>query len=448
MGMACKVGLVVSLSGRWPRELPTQRLAAYSQWAQAEIPGVEWVVAPDIVDSPAMMQAVARDFRQAGVSLVIQVYGAFSGDDLCTTLAETVEAPVILWAPYEPPFDGGRLMANALVSVTMNAASMHRLGQPYHVVYGGYEDARAAGKIKALVNAYRVVEAMKGMLIGLLGYRPTGFYNSAFNEGLIRRTFGIRLEETDLKVVFDRMAQLDEVAVKADMDAVSAHWETSGLPEGHLENHARLHLALKEIMAQQGYAFGCLKCWPEMGALHTTPCAVIGRLMDEGVPVSCEGDLDAALTMVVQNLLTDLPCFITDMINIDEDANTFTFWHCGNAAPSLYHDKHPMTITNHPLAGQGTAFWGTLKEGPVTVARFCDIGGSYKLFLVKGEAVDTEANTRGTMVNVKLDTPVRNLLEGMLAGGVPHHYSLVWQDVAAQMECVAGLLGIEVLHLG
>lgn len=49
--------------------------------------------------------------------------------------------------------------------------------------------------------------------------------------------------------------------------------------------------------------------------------------------------LDAGIAALVQNVLTDKPTFITDLINLDEKENTVTFWHCGNAAPSLHNQK-------------------------------------------------------------------------------------------------------------
>ena len=49
------------------------------------------------------------------------------------------------------------------------------------------------------------------------------------------------------------------------------------------------------------------------------------------------------------------------------------FWHCGNAAPSLFNKEYEVEIRNHQLAGQGTAFYGALKPGKVTVARFFNI---------------------------------------------------------------------------
>ena len=135
------------------------------------------------------------------------------------------------------------------------------------------------------------------------------------------------------------------------------------------------------------------------------------------------------------------------MINIDEEQNTLTYWHCGNAALSLMNPGHEVTLDNHPLAGQGTAFYGSLKTGPVTVTRFCNMNGVYKLFLLRGEAVDTPRNTRGVMVSIKTKAPVRGIVENVIKKGIPHHYSIVWQDVADEMIAVAELLGIEVIEM-
>ena len=134
-------------------------------------------------------------------------------------------------------------------------------------------------------------------------------------------------------------------------------------------------------------------------------------------------------------------------VNLDEKENTVTFWHCGNAAPSLHNQKDGVKMCNHPLLGQGTAFWCSLKEGSITAARFTNIDGVYRLFLLKGTAVPTVRNTRGAMVNVKIDTPVLELVKEIAEQGMSHHYSLVWEDVAEQMELVANLLHIPVIKL-
>lgn len=448
MKKQCKVGFITTLSGRWPRELPQKRLEEYGAWMGANLRNAQLVVFSELADSPAKVEQAAELFQAKAVDVVVMVYGAFTGDDACCALAETLRVPVILWAPYEVPFERDtRLYANALVAATMNAAAMHRANFDCHVIYGGHEDARAVGKLQELITAYATVKNLRGTMFGLLGYRPTAFYNCAFDEALIRRTFGIRMEETDLKVLFDRMEQLPFDAVEGDMKKLSEDYDVNVLPDRHLENHSRLYLAMKEILEEQGYDYATIKCWPEMGSLKTTPCAVLGRLADDGKSVVCEGDVDAGLATIIQRTLTGLPTFVTDMINIDEEENTLTYWHCGNAAISLMDPEDGISINNHPLAGQGTAFYGALKSGPVTVARYCNIGGVYKLFLLRGEAVKTKRNTKGVMTNVKIKAPVRQVIEKVIDEGIAHHYSLVWADVADQMIAVSRLLGIEVIEL-
>ena len=449
MKKVLNIGFITTLSGRWPRELPNKRLKDYGEWLEENLKEMNLVKAEEIVSTSGTIQETVNRFKQAGVDVIIMLYGAFTGDDISTRMAEELKVPVILWAPYEPPFDKDtRLFANALVAATMNAASLRRLGHKYHVIYGSKEDERAAESLICLIKAYNTVKKLRGTLLGLLGHRPTAFYNSAFDEGLIRRTFGVRMESTDLKMVFDRMEKIPEEKVKADMKKMAAEFDISNLPEQHLENHSKLYFALQEIINEQGYDYATIKCWPEMGQLKTTPCAVMARLADDqNMNIICEGDVDAGLALIVQHYLTESPGFITDMINIDEENNTLTFWHCGNAPLSLMNKKYDVTIDNHPLAGQGTAFYGSLKTGAVTIARFCNIDGVYKLFLLRGEAIDSPRYTKGVMVTVKTKAAVRDIVENIIKEGIPHHYSIVWRDAADEMIIVSKLLNIEVIEM-
>lgn len=442
------LGFVTTYSGRWPKELPERRNAEYGAWLRESLPQVDVSCASRMANSAEALSEIVKEFKKAAVDVLVMVYGAFTGDDMAAYLTEMLNVPIILWAPYEMPFEkNDRLYANALCSMTMNAASLRRLGAKYHAVYGSKEDPRAAGKITSLIMAYHAKKAMRHTNLGLLGYRPTAFYNCAFDEGLIRRTFGVKIEETDLKVVFDRMEALPKEDFEADMRKMEEAYNMDALPDGHLENHSKLYLALKDVMKAQGYDFGVIKCWPEMGNLHATPCAVLGRLADDGVNIGCEGDVDAELAQIAQHYLTGLPTFITDMIHIDEEKNVMAFWHCGNAAPSLANPEYELLLRNHPLAGQGTAFWGALKPGPVTIARFCNIDGSYKLFLMRGEAIDADRFTRGIMAAIRVERPVREVITRIIDEGIPHHYSLVWADVASELRELCALLQIPVIKL-
>lgn len=441
------VGFFTSYSGRWPKEVPEQRDREYGAWLRDTLPEIDVVKADRMACGKAECEAIKAQFRKAEVDVAVMVYGAFTGDDVAAYFSEMLSVPLVLWAPYEVPFHKeDRLYSNALCSMTMNSAALRKAGVKCHTIYGSKEDSRAADEITSVLMAYHTIKRLKHTQLGLLGYRPTAFYNCTFDEALIRKVFGVKIEETDLKVIFDKMDGIPEAAYKADMAKMEKAFDTSAVPEGYLENHSKLYLALKEVMKEQGYDFGTLKCWPEMGNLHTTPCAVLGRLAEEGLNIGCEGDVDAELAQMAEFYLTGQPSFITDMINIDEEKNLMTFWHCGNAAPSLCNPSYPVTMCNHPLAGQGTAFYGALKSGEVTVARFCNIEGRYKLFLLQGEAVDMDRYTRGVMANVKVGRPVREIVEQIIEEGVPHHYSIVWKNIGKEMKKLCELLSIPVIE--
>lgn len=66
---------------------------------------------------------------------------------------------------------------------------------------------------------------------------------------------------------------------------------------------------------------------------------------------------------------------------------------------------------------------------------------------MKGTAIDMDRYTRGIMANVKVERPVREVIEQIIEEGVPHHYSLVWADVAEELKQVCQLLQIPVIEL-
>ena len=446
MARQINIGFLTTVSGRWPRELPNRRLTEYRAWLLENLPGIHLCSYEKVVDSKAEISQAVSLFKQNDVRLIIMLYGAFTGDDVSAAIAEELKIPLILWAPREPELKGGRLLANAMVALTMNSASLYRLGFKSYPVYGGLESDDAKKRILEILKAYDAIYKIKQTTLGLFGYRPTAFYNSAFDEGLIRRTFGVKIEETDLKVVFDSMQGMDQSEVDRQKEDLLERFQVKpGLPEEHLDNHVRLYAALKDLMVAQGYDYAAIKCWPEMGQLKTTPCAVLGRLADDGYAIACEGDVDVSLSMIAQNIISGQTNFVTDMIDINEQENCLTFWHCGNAAPSLHNRDSSAVMGNHPLAGQGTSFYAALKEGPVTISRFCNIDGKYKLFLLRGEATSTELYTPGSMINVKVKAPVTDILYGMITKGVPHHYSIVWCDIADTMLMIAAILGLEVI---
>ena len=124
------VGLIVTLSGRWPRELPIRRHAEYTAWAKETLTDMNLVMPDHVLTTPDEVNSAISEMRRQQVDAVVMVYGAFTGDDIAASIVQKMDVPLILWAPYEPPYEREqRLWANALCAMTMNAAALGRHAQ-------------------------------------------------------------------------------------------------------------------------------------------------------------------------------------------------------------------------------------------------------------------------------------------------------------------------------
>ena len=393
----------------------------------------------------------ARVLRRRGAftmfDLLVVLIGAFSDDRAVTRLAESLNLPVLLWALPEPPFDGERLISNALVAATMNNAALKRLGHKVHFVYGDVDESRVQSEIARVIRVHLALKRLRQTHLGLVGYRPTGFYSSTFDETRLRKKLGVSLEAFDLSMLFKMAEKIAPQVVEADIEGYSASKEVVGLPAGYLENHSRLYFAMRELVEGHNLSAIALKCWPEMGHNQFTPCAVISRFADDQFIIGCERDVEATVTMLIQQYLAEGQVFMCDLVDIDREANIALFWHCGQAGLDLLADRDQATLMNHSLAGEGVVVEGTLKPGPVTVAKLSQIGEDYKLFLLRGQALDTDKVVRGVMVNVKMEQPVLDIVYGIAAHGVPHHYSIVWEDIYDDLLALCDVLDIKVIEI-
>jgi L-fucose isomerase-like protein len=328
----------------------------------------------------------------------------------------------------------------------MNCAALKRIGARYHFLFGSEKEEKVLKTLSIYLKVYHVVKRLKHTFLGLIGYRPTGFYSSTFDETLIRKTFGISIEEQDLVALTTIAEKIDSTLIKKDIKQLSASIDHIDLPEGHLENHSRIWHGLNKLVDQFGFNALTLKCWPEMGEMKMTPCAAISRFANEKFIIGCESDVNTTISMLVEQFFTNDIVFMSDLIKVDPKKNSALFWHCGQAAGKLHGDVCGRELRNHSLAGEGVVVEGTLKTGKVTICLFNNIEGKYRLFLTTGEALPTEKVVRGVMTEIKLNVPVINTIYKIAEEGIPHHYAIVWQDIAHELRAIAEYLGIEIIE--
>lgn len=70
--------------------------------------------------------------------------------------------------------------------------------------------------------------------------------------------------------------------------------------------------------------------------------------------------------------------------------------------------------------------------------------GSFRFFILEGEALDKPKQFIGTSIVVKTDNPVRELVEESVKAGFEPHYAVIKGHHAAALEALAHMLGIPV----
>ena len=169
--------------------------------------------------------------------------------------------------------------------------------------------------------------------------------------------------------------------------------DASGMKEEAVERAAAAKLAIQDLMEEKHCAAGAMECWSAVTVLGAPVCMALGELSDEGLPVSCETDVNGAVTMAMLQAVTlgKEACFLADLtIRHPQNDNAELLWHCG---PFPYSLKDSSSVARL-VQGQERF---ELKKGPITVCRFDDVDGKYYLFGGEGKGVDGP-ETNGTYV--------------------------------------------------
>ena len=171
-------------------------------------------------------------------------------------------------------------------------------------------------------------------------------------------------------------------------------------------------------------------------------CAVVGELTDIGIPVSCETDINGAITMVILRacMLGKEPEFLADLtIRHPENDNAELLWHCGPFAYSLKAEH-----STAKLVGGQEQF--ELKQGDLTLCRFDDDEDGYYLFA--GEATTTTGpETTGTYVWMQTDN-WKAWEEKLMFGPYIHHLGGIYGKMQDVLREVARYLDVKFDYVG
>jgi L-fucose isomerase-like protein len=404
-----------------------------------------------IVDDASLREALA-ELDGAGADVLLVVQPTMSDANLGVTIAQHAGNPVILWATPEKQ-EGDMISSCSLVGAHTFGSTLRLMNEPFELVYGMPGEADTIEQLNRAVRCSHACGQIVGGKIGLVGYHAPGFIDMLSVTWETMSRLGLQVRHFGLHEFLQRAEEMDEAAVKADLEALKA----LGLPrkdveESDLEPASRLTLAMKSLIEDEALDALAVQCWPEMpNEIGQWPYLGMFRLGEEGFPVACEGDVDGALTLWVGSLLGFAPSgYLSDWLEHTED--TVTLWHGGNCPLSMLEpvgtDKGPH-LARHFNNKKPMVVEGTVRAGiPVTIFRIWNCDGEYHVAALEGETIEPPRRFMGTNCFAKIDGG--NMLERfetMLHEGLPHHVGVFPGRHADALRRFARLMDLDFIDV-
>jgi L-fucose isomerase-like protein len=296
----------------------------------------------------------------------------------------------------------------------------------------------------------RVVRGVTDAVYGQVGTRPREFETCVFNEVSLLKSFGIKVVPLPLSEIFGLCEKIDDRGrIKKTVESLKKTANAGGVETAALEKLARLEIVLRDKIAEFGMNGLAIQCWTSIQTDYgVSPCVIMGRLSEDGVPAACEVDIHGTMSMHMLALASGKASALADWNNRHyKMKNVFSAWHCGVFPPSFTRKRRAMSY--HKIVadtvGADNAY-GTVEmetdPGPVTLARLTESGDCrWKLLVCEGDVVKADGSTFGgnAWVAVKdLDTLYDALLRDF-----PHHTAIVPGHVGRILDKAAYFLGLE-----
>ncbi len=404
----------------------------------------------ELVTSLDEAQAAAQSLATAPLDLLLVFQSTFADSTMVMALAETIDAPLVMWAVPEAP-NGARLRLNSFCGINLGGHALKRAGLPFDYIYAPADDPVALEKILMWAKAGRARRLLAQARIGRVGENPEGFDSCLLDAAALKSRFGAEIVQMDLLTVFEGARTVSEAEVDEALAALGDQIEIdAALDEVALRKSLGVYVTLRRLATEQDLDAMAVRCWPEFFTeLGCAACGAMSMLTNELTPCSCEADVNGALSQILLQWVSDAPVFGADMVAFDVEEDTAVVWHCGKAPLSMADPEFQPRATIHSNRKLPLLMEFPLKPGRVTIARLSEAPGTgrYQLVVGGGEMLRAPLSFSGTSGVLRFDSGAEAALDTIMSEGLEHHIELSYGDHVSALLALAELLNLPVLRL-
>ncbi len=398
------------------------------------LPG-QVIPAPRPVTDSRSAVAAGRYFYEQRVDALCAIAASWYEDYLLLDLLEECDVPLIGWA--RPGMETGSLCGMQQLGFVLQA-----LGRRYALLFDEPDSAQALARAWTYALASSVHRQLRRGRLGFMGHRVEGMTETTGHELAMKKILGPRVVGLDTPTFLER-------ASRVPLAVAEEHWASlqhevgrvTASHEAGIES-LQVYLALKELITECGLDGLAIGCYPHlMGKV----CLAASLLAEEGIPLSCEGDINGALGMLVLTRLTGTPVHNTDLLDPIPAHNSIVYSHCGSGGFSLAQSAEAITLGPVRLMNRGLCCLFTARPGPCTLVNLVPTVAGYKLAALYGRALETTMVFPGNPLEVQFASDYRHILEWMAANGLGHHWMAAYGDLRGVLADLATMWGIEFL---
>ena len=370
-----------------------------------------------------------------------------------------------LWATPDPEQEG-EIKLHSVVSMSHFASILKRYLKhediPFKWFYGHVETDDFQTRFAVTIRALKAVKNIERSRIGWIGNLSPGFNDMIFDERLLRSRLGIAVLPHELAELVQRAKGYDQEPVNAAIGEIKSAASAITVSENSaFDRVARLYLALRDMAREFEYDALAVQCWPNFQSYYrVAPCMAYSWLgSEDGIAVSCEGDVLGAASMYLLNLLTGRQGSSTllDMTALDPDTQAMLMWHCG-VSPRHFANDDGIKWVDHVTLGRkgddgpyGVAGDQVFAAQETSVSYIGDDGSS--LLVIRSDIIEHAKKgfdgTRGWFAEFELNKQkisLMDLINTLTVRGHEHHFAVGQGDVTDELMEFAAWKGMRLIE--
>jgi len=374
--------------------------------------GFDVVVGEEVIWKNSLAVKYGKMMAHEDVDCVIFNYCVWAWPGFARVAAQFCPKPIILYANLNPGFP-------AMVGMLANAGSLDQVGIPFHKIFGDLKDPKIYQRLRECILGVSTYSRLKGLTYVNVGGRSLSIDTAVSDPALWMEKFGIDVDHVDqmelvrrAEIELKNRDKVQKASQYLQKYARKIHW-TNGSSKGKLTEELfnrsiALYYGMKSLCEEFDYDFCGIKGQRELTEHYSTSDIAEAFLNDcygpagephDPIICSTEADMDAALTMKIFHLISDLPVLFADIRSYYPDINIWDFCNSGTHATYFAgKSKDPVeNLKNVEFRPQGFYYpaggpsvYHIAQPGEVTLARLTRSGtpNHYKMVIVHGEFVN------------------------------------------------------------